>query len=158
MTDPVITSKDIQNKYQKLYQFMMEFLWDYKVVETLANLEISCYKIFPDKEEMLKYIEDLRRNVEATYSELSEDDKPQFQEIFDSLSNMITAYSPDTAGAELYSVSEPVELPRASTEDKKVFKVGDIQVTHKSENDEVEENDEVIEEEPDRLSNPFEEE
>lgn len=158
MADPVITSSDIQNKYQKLYQFMMEFLWDYKVVETLANLEISCYKIFPDKEEMLKYIEDLRRNVEATYSELSEDDKPQFQEAFDSLSNMITAYSPDTAGVELYSVSEPVELPGASTEDKKVFKVGDIQLHHKSENDEVEENDEVIEEESDRLANPFEEE
>lgn len=158
MSNIVITSTDIQNKYQKLYQFMMDFLWEYKVVEALANLEISCYKMFPDKEEMSKYLHELNYGISATYSELSKEDEPKFKDTLNQLADAIDAYDPETAGAELYSVTEPVELPGATESDKQVFEVGDIQLHHKSENDEVEENDEVIEKEPDRLSNPFEEE
>lgn len=158
--DQITTSVDIQNKYQKLYVFLMEYLWDYKVVEALANLEISCYKTFPDKDEMLKYLNELRRGIQATYNELSEDDEPEFEKAYTALEDAINSYVPETALVELYSVADPLVLSDIEKDTKEVFKAGDIQLHQKSENDEIEENDEVIEEDEQstEIVNPFEEE
>ena len=157
--EQITTSVDIQNKYQKLYVFLMEYLWDYKVVEALANLEISCYKTFPDKDEMLKYLNELRKGIQATYNELSKDDEPEFEKAYTALENAINSYVPETALVELYSVANPLVLPDMGKDTKEVFKVEDIQLHQKSENDEIEENDEVIEEDeqPTEIVNPFEE-
>lgn len=157
--EQITTSVDIQNKYQKLYVFLMEYLWNYKVVEALANLEISCYKTFPDKDEMLKYLNELRKGIQATYNELSKDDEPEFEKAYTALENAINSYVPETALVELYSVANPLVLPDMGKDTKEVFKVEDIQLHQKSENDEIEENDEVIEEDeqPTEIVNPFEE-
>lgn len=159
MQDTKVTSVDIQNDYKKLYEFLMDFLWEYPTIEALANLEVACYHMFPDKEEMQKYLKELNYKIQSTYNELTEDNKDEFQKAYDKLEKSIDDYIPDDAIAELYSVSEPVELPVDSVDDKEVFKIGDIQHRHLDENDVDEENDEVIEEvEEDRLANPFEEE
>lgn len=158
MADSVITSTDIQNRYQKLYTYLMDFLWDFDVFEKIADLEISIYDTFPDKDNMLKCLKELQYEIKDTYEDLAENDDPGFEDAFKALQKSIDDYNPDNALVELYSVEQSVELPDdTDEEDTEVFRMGNIQHRHLDENDEVEENDEVIEE-PDRLANPFEEE
>ena len=156
MTDKQITSIDIQAKYRKLYKFLMDYLWEYPTVEALANLEIACYKTFPDKEEMQEALKMLKQKIKTTYNELSEDDQPEFEDAVNALEQEIDEYDSENALAELYSVIVPEEMEDV-VESTEVFRMGNIQHRHLDENDVVEENDEVIEEEPDRLTNPFEE-
>lgn len=159
MSNTVITSTDIQNKYQKLYTYLMDFLWDFDVFEKIAELEISIFDTFPDKDNMLKCLKELQYKIKDTYEDLTDNDDPRFEDAFKALQKSIDDYDPDNALVELYSVEQPVELPDdTDEEDTEVFHMGDIQLRHLDENDEVEENDEVIEEESDRLANPFEEE
>ncbi len=158
MADTLITSVDIQAKYRKLYQFLMDYLWEYPTIEALANLEIACYKTFPDKGEMQEALKMLKQKIKTTYNELSEDDHPEFEDAFNALEKSIEDYDQNNALADLYSVVISEDTEEVVETDTEVFHMGDIQLRHLDENDEVEENDEVIEEEPDRLSNPFEEE
>ena len=67
MADKQITSTDIQNKYQKLYTYLMDFLWDFDVFEKIADLEISIYDTFPDKDNMLKCLKELQYEIKDTY-------------------------------------------------------------------------------------------
>lgn len=162
MSNDIITSKDIQNRYQKLYTFMMQYLWEYRVVESLANLEIACYRAFPDKDDMVKYLAELRRSISETYSELSEDDQPEFKDTFERFASAIEDYDSDNAEVELYAVSMPVELPGADNSAKKVFRIGDIELSNPDEDEDAEEDvgeeSEQLEESEDKLANPFEEE
>ena len=158
MADKQITSTDIQNRYQKLYTYLMDFLWDFDVFEKIADLEISIYDTFPDKDNMLKCLKELQYEIKDTYEDLAENDDPGFEDAFKALQKSIDDYVPDNALVELYSVEQPVALPDdTDEEDTEVFRMGNIQHRHLDENDVDEENDEVIEE-PDRLANPFEEE
>ena len=156
MADQVaVTSKDIQARYIKLYKFLMQYLWEYPTVEALANLELECYKTFPNKDAMLKYLRDLEHKINSTYNELTEDDLPEFKETFEGFKKLIENYDPENAEAELYAVSQPVELPESEEEDE-VYKFGNIE---KIESEEAESAEEVEEpEEDERISNPFEEE
>lgn len=160
-----VTSKDIQTKYIKLYKFLMQYLWEYSTVEALANLELECYRMFPDKELMLKYLKELKRKIESTYNELTEDDKPEFENIFTQFEKLIEDYDPDNAETELYSVNEPIEL--SSSDDKennsdredRIYKFGSIEKIEFDEGESAEEaenSEESVEE--DKLANPFEEE
>lgn len=159
-----VTSKDIQTKYVKLYKFLMQYLWEYPTVEALANLELECYKTFPDKDKMLKYLRELEHKINSTYNELSEDDLPEFKDTFDSIKKLIEDYDSETAKEELYSVSEPVELPSSDDEDNsdredRVYKFGSIEKIDSEEDESAEEaenSEEPVEE--DKLANPFEEE
>ena len=162
-TKSIVSSVDIQNAYQKLYVYLMDYLWDYKVVEALANLEIACYKTFPDKDEMLKYLNELRKGIQATYNELSKDDEPDFEKAYSRLSDTIDNYEPESALVEIYSVTEPVEIDTEITDDtKEVFKVGDIvkREDNESEDTDTDTDDEETPEEnnENRITNPFEEE
>ena len=163
MADTAITSSDIQVRYEQLYKFLMEYLWEFKVVQALANLEISIFKRFPDKEEMARCLENLRRDIALTYNELNEDDEPDFKDAFDKLEEAIDAY--DNAGCELYAVQEVIDDPEdvEASEDieqfgefdsepkKKPFRFGDIE-KHSAEERRLQ--DEAIE----TLNNPFESE
>jgi curved DNA-binding protein CbpA len=128
---------------------MMDYLWDFKVVESLANLEIACYKAFPDKPEMLKALKSLRTGINATFTELKEDDELEFEDTFNALDQIINEYDPETAGAELYQVAEPIDVPQVDDNPtKEVFHAGDISKrSAKEDTDEKED-----------LFNPFEEE
>jgi hypothetical protein len=156
MSKDNVTSLDIQNKYQKLYKFLMKFLWDYQTVEALANLEIECYKSFPDKDEMQKYLEDLKYRIKNTYNELTEDDEPEFEKTFKMLEKTIDDYDPETAQVAIYN-TVPVENTEEIKVNKKkeVFRFGDIE---KSESEETEdESEESRLESKEKITNPFEE-
>lgn len=159
MDENVITSSDIQVKYQKLYNFLMQYLWEFNVVEDLANLEIACYQRFPDQDEMLKCLKKLNNRIKSTYSELSEDDEPEFEAAYDALESAIENYDSENASVDVFVASPPVEAMELldAPEDKKKFKIGDIEKKDESKETE-DESEENEPESKDRIVNPFEEE
>lgn len=157
MSNTVITSSDIQVKYEKLYKFLMGFLWEFKVVQDLANLEIAIFKRFPDKDEMLKYLRILKTSISYTYNEMAEDDDEDFKLAVEELEDAIENY--EDPGCDLYSVEEVIDNPDdvAAADDitapdkegeKHKFKIGDITKTTKEER-------ELQEEAANTLENPF---
>ena len=158
MSKQVITSSDIQVKYEQLYEFLMDFLWEFTTVQALANLEIAIFKRFPDRDEMLKCLRNLKSTVAYTYNELAADDLDEFKETFEDLEDAIENY--EEPGYELYGVEELIDDPddvEAADEierfesDKRKFKFGEIRHTTPEER-------ELQEEAMNTLSNPFDEE
>ena len=166
MAKTMITSADIQVKYEQLYEFLMDFLWEFQVVQSLANLEIAIFKRFPDKDEMLKYLRELNRSISYTYNDLADDDKTEFKEAYEDLEEAIERFDGETAGCELYSVEEVIDSPDdvvdASDDmlaptvegEKRKFKIGGIK---KTTGEEVDLQEEAIAELEKTLQNPFEE-
>ena len=155
-TTEVITSSDIQVKYEQLYQFLMDYLWEFHVVQSIANLELAIFKRFPDKDEMLRCLRELKLNISSTYNELAEDDEVDFRDAVDELEDTINAY--EDAGCELYSVEEVIDDPDdvvdasesiESPVEKRKFKFGEIRKTTPEER-------ELQAEAMNTLSNPFE--
>lgn len=152
MSKSLVTSADLQVKYEQLYHFLMGFLWEFQTVQALANLEIAIFKRFPEKEEMQRCLRDLKNSICYTYNELAQDDEEDFKETVEDLEQAIEDY--DNAGCELYGVEEIIDdhddLVSASDEfdvpeehGKRKFKFGEIKHTTK--------------EERNTLHNPFEE-
>ena len=44
----VITSTRLQQYYNKLYSLLRNYLWEYRTVREICNLELACYKAIPD--------------------------------------------------------------------------------------------------------------
>lgn len=160
MSKTVITSSDIQAKYEKLYTFLMNFLWEFSTVQALADLEISIFKRFPDQEEMRRCLQKLKADIAQTYNELAKDDEEDFKDAMNSLEKAIENF--ENPGCELYSVeefvhdteeveaSETTEASDEESEEKRKFSFGEI--THRTK-----EEKELQEEAANTLSNPFEE-
>ena len=157
MAKDLITSSDLQVKYEHLYSFLMNYLWEFTTVQALADLEIAVFQRFPDKEEMLKCLKELKTKISATYNELAEDDEEEFKETFDDLEQAIEEYDPENTGCELYAVEEFIDNKPDVTgsedmnipEGKRKFEFGEIRKTTKEER-------ELQEEAAHTLSNPFE--
>lgn len=162
MEDTAITSSDIQVKYEQLYSFLMNYLWEFQVVQALAELEIAVFKRFPDKDEMSRCLRTLRHSISSTYNDLNENDEPEFKDAYEELEEAIENY--DESGCELYSVQEVIDDPEDMGEGieadsdidflepvKKPFKFGNIRKITKEER-------ELQEEAMNTLQNPFEEE
>lgn len=157
MSNQVITSSDIQVKYEQLYKFLMDFLWEFPVVQDIANLEIAIFKRFPDKDEMLRCLRNLKHNISFTYNELAEDDDAEFKDAVDDLENTINEY--EDPGCELYCVEELIDDPEdidasediESPVDRRKFKFGEIRKITPEERA-------LQDEAANTLSNPFESE
>lgn len=158
MSKEVITSSDLQVKYEKLYKFLMDFLWEFQTVQALANLEIAIFKRFPDKDEMLNCLRELNHMISQTYNELSEAEEEEFQKTYEDLEKSIEEF--EDPGCELYGVEEFIDSPDDvksaeeidvvdQSEHKRKFKMGDI--THTSAEERA-----LQEEAANTLSNPFE--
>lgn len=154
MSNMVITSSDIQVRYEKLYKFLMEYLWEFSVVQEIADLELAIFKRFPDKEEMKRCLNKLKLSISQTYKELSEDDQTDFEEAVTRLEDAIENF--EDPGCELYCVEEVIDDPKdvaaASDievpEEKRKFKFGEIR--HITEEEKA-----LQEEAANTLSNPF---
>lgn len=160
MSKQVITSSDIQVKYEQLYEFLMEYLWEFTTVQALADLEIAIFKRFPDKDEMIRCLRKLKSEISYTYNEMAADDLEDFKEAFEDLEETIEDY--EESSCELYSVEELIDDPDdieaadgIDTPDfgsgKRKFKFGEIRHTTPEERA-------LREEAMNTLSNPFESE
>jgi hypothetical protein len=157
MSNTAITSKDLQVKYEQLYKFLMNYLWEFRTIQAIANLEIAIFKSFPDKDEMTRCLRALKQDIFYTYNELSQNDETAFKETVEDLEQAIEDYN-DT-GVELYGVEEVIDDPddvaasddlNTPEEGKKKFKFGEIRHTTAEERA-------LQEEAANTLSNPFEE-
>ena len=118
MTDgnEVILSQDIQNYYIKFYACMMQYLWDMRTVMNLANLEISIFKRFPDKEEMENNIRLLESDIYDTIREAKGFDNPEFEKTFTKLKDAIADYQ-DT-GYDIYQIQEKINIEDIKAQSK----------------------------------------
>ena len=80
----MISTNDLQRQYVKIYKCLMHYIFDFSVVERLADFEVSVYKIFPDIDDIKKKFKSLRN--ELYYAGLDDDKELQKQiEKFDSI-------------------------------------------------------------------------
>ena len=135
-TKGVITSQDIQNSYINLYYFMMDYLWDLKVVKELANLEIAIYKRFPDKDEMSNCLHKLHYDIQNTYNELADDGEGDFKKYYEALDSAIEDFDPNS-GYKIYTVAavldpeeilEEGEVKESVEPEKKKINIKDIDI------------------------------
>lgn len=49
----MISAKQLQSSYNKLYACLRNYIWPYDIVNTIAELEISVYDTFPNTSEIL---------------------------------------------------------------------------------------------------------
>ena len=87
----MITTNDLQRLYVDMYKQIREYLWPFRIVEALADLEVACYKAFPDIDEVKKIFtrlsseirfqadkeedEDLLKSLEKFQKFLDDEDK-----------------------------------------------------------------------------------
>lgn len=48
----MISGKQFQNSYNNLYQVLRNYIWPLRIVESIAELEIAVYKVFPNIEDI----------------------------------------------------------------------------------------------------------
>ncbi len=89
----MLSSNDLQSVYIKLYKNLRNYIWDFQIVEMIANLEISVYKVFPDVNEIRNNLISLKNNIKDVLSD-DEDLSVSFQNFSDTLdSEDITIYA-----------------------------------------------------------------
>ena len=92
----MITSKQIQNSYNDLYECIHEYIWPFEFVNDLANLEISVYNTFPNVKEVRSNFDKVASSCQK-YQNVKDD-----KDLNKSLSSMKDLiYSDDTIYAKL---------------------------------------------------------
>lgn len=122
-----INSQDIQNVYMDFYTYMMKYLWNLKVVQNLANLEISIFQRFPDKDEMEKALNALEVEIKDTLNDEENPESKDFKEAFEVLKEYIEEYG--DCGYNILNLKPAVnveEVLEESEEDDGKLHVGKI--------------------------------
>lgn len=97
-------SKTIQQQYVDLYKQLRKYIWPYRVVESIANLEEAVYKAFPNILEIRNLFRILVMDIRDTAREEEEDD---FQKAIDKFQELID--SSETVYTKLDKVREVVQ-------------------------------------------------
>lgn len=62
----MISSQDLKDAYVRLYSQMRKYIWEYRVVEKLAELEVLIYTAFVDHESLKEAIRLLKNELKYT--------------------------------------------------------------------------------------------
>lgn len=73
----IITAASLQKSYNKLYTQFRNYVWEFDIIESLADLEVEIYQTFPDMDKVKSKYKKLRQEVSYTgafqhYEELKE--------------------------------------------------------------------------------------
>lgn len=84
----------LQILYNKLYKKLREYIWEFPVVESIADLEVLVYQKFPEVSDVKKAYTKLLNDVKHTdvYSE-DEDLKSTFERFGNALDDIDSIYS-----------------------------------------------------------------
>lgn len=88
----MLNATQLQNSYNKLYEYLREYIWPVNVVEQIADLEVSCYKSFPNLIDVRNYYNKLKSSV-FRYVEEDEGMETAFEEFKDVLESDSTLYA-----------------------------------------------------------------
>lgn len=100
----MLSAKQIQNSYIKLYKQLREYIWPYEVVKDIANLEISCFQTFPSLDDIKLNLSKLKQKC-LRYLDI--DDDQLVLEEFDDMSELLD--SEDTLFAKIQTRSTEVQ-------------------------------------------------
>lgn len=65
----MLSYTEIQSAYVELYIQLRKYIWDFKTVEKIADLEVAVYRTFPDVEDLSKKLSDLNLDIRSTCAE-----------------------------------------------------------------------------------------
>lgn len=98
----MINAMDLRNSYNKLYTEFRRYIWDFKIVEYLADLEIECYNTCPNIPEVRLAFMKLKQGVRDVLR-----DDEDLEKVFDSFDKLIQ--ESDEAYVKLNQVNEVVQ-------------------------------------------------
>lgn len=88
----MISQHEIQSLYMDLYRCIRKYLWPFNIVVHIADLEIECYKAFPDIELLRDRLKVLSSDV-ASVSREDEELNDAFEAFSDALNDVTTVYN-----------------------------------------------------------------
>ena len=96
----MICSKDLQRVYVKFFELMRNYIWEFPIVEILADVEVGIFDSFIDADKLRKDFMKLQTNIQP----ILKDDK-ELKEVTDKLKSLIDDLT-DQQYADLYQVQE----------------------------------------------------
>ena len=96
----MVTAKQLQNQYIKLYAQLRQYFWPMDIVKIIVDLEIAVYQTFPSIAEIQRLLTLLRSSVNRAVIIPSEELNIAFDEFEELLS------ASDAMYAKLYQVRE----------------------------------------------------
>lgn len=87
----MITSKQIQNHYNKLYSCLRNYIWPIQAVSDIADLEVEVYRSFPDKDKLDSVFSKIKNHCRDI--EDDEDLKQELEGFGDILNKATNIYS-----------------------------------------------------------------
>lgn len=87
----MITAKKIQNEYVGLYACLRNYIWPIQAVSDIADLELECYRAFPNTEKVKSLLE----SVKCHCKDIEEDEElaESINSFTDILNNCTDIYS-----------------------------------------------------------------
>lgn len=98
----MVNSADLQNAYVKLYACLRNYIWDFRVVQLIANLEVAVYTRIPDLVEVRRYLDSLKLETRDVCQE-DEELSSAFDKMYDILGENTEVFS------KIYVVTEVVQ-------------------------------------------------
>lgn len=95
----MISSALVQRDYNRLYKELRRYIWDFQVVESIADLEIEVYRLCPTMMYIREKFEKLRSEIREI--EYEDEDLKKSMDRFED-----TIYSDDDTYAKLNKVME----------------------------------------------------
>ena len=93
----MVSATKFQNAYKDLYEQLYKFLWDFKTVELIANLEIAVFQVFPEMQAIEKAYAELLRDVKRSNAW----DEEEFQLAFDAFDESL--HEETVSDSDIYS-------------------------------------------------------
>lgn len=97
----MISSKDFQRQYIKLYEQMRNYFWGLDVLEDLAKLEVCIYDAFIDRDALRVIFTKLKKDV----AEVAKEDEDLAKSLSD-LEDLVN--STEESYLQLYKVQEAI--------------------------------------------------
>ena len=69
----MLNSKILQSAYIDLYTELRKYIWDFKTVEKIAELETATYQTFPDIDDVRNKFNSLELDIRSSAIDLNED-------------------------------------------------------------------------------------
>lgn len=101
----MISSKELQNKYIKLYTELREYIWPTNTVEFIAELEIEVFSAFPNMDRVRKIFSNLKQSIIDHGLDLSDEDNEDLSEKLESFQNLLDSDDTETMFFKLVNTS-----------------------------------------------------